>query len=88
MVADHVLALIDVLLAVETMIAGGAGTSVAVDLVLTLSLVTAGHALTIVNINLAVSALEAGPAQALVARHIVDTVALMTRAGLTLVYNK
>ena len=88
MVADHVLALIDVLLAVETVIAGCAGTSVSVDLVLTLPLVTAGDALTIVDVNLAVFPLEAGPAEALVSRHVVDTVALMTGAGLTLVYNK
>ena len=87
--ADDVLALVDVLLAVETTIAGGAGASVAVDLVLALSLVAAGHAFTIVDINLAVLAPEAGPAETLVARDIVDThTSVLTRAGLTLVYNK
>ena len=89
MVADHVLALVNVLLAVETTIAGGAGARVAVDLVLALSLVTAGHAFTIVDINLAVTAPEAGPAETLVARDIVDTdSSVLTGAGLTLVYNK
>ena len=52
MVTDDVLALIDVLLAVETTVAGGTGAGVAIDLVLTLSLVAAGHPLTVINVHL------------------------------------
>ena len=84
--ADHVLALINVLLTVEAAVAGLTGAGVAVDLVLALALVAAGDALAVINVHLAVSALEAGPAQTLVAGHIVDTdSSVLTGAGLTLV---
>ena len=52
MVTDDVLALIDVLLAVETTVAGGTGAGVAIDLVQALSLVTTAHSLTVINVDL------------------------------------
>ena len=87
MVTDHVLTLIDVLLAVEATVAGGTGTRVAVDLVLTLALVAAGDPLTVINVHLAVFTLEASPAETLIAGHIVDTdSSVLTGAGFTLIY--
>lgn len=52
MVTDHVLTLIDILLAVVTTVAGVTGAGVAIDLVQALSLVTAAHSLTVINVDL------------------------------------